>query len=298
MKQSLFNKEKEAIKFIRKAESLALRMSDKGFHVAFSGGKDSQVLLALMELSGCRFHAEMQVTSVDSPNLMRFVRANYPCVNLNLPKKNMRQLILQKKLLPTRQARYCCSILKEQAGAGTCTCVGVRAAESSKRASRKQIEVIGQKGRGFEIVNDSLVHEQSDGQLFDLQNDIQVYCIKGKDKVVISPIFKWSDNDIWEFIRENNMPYCDLYDLGFSRIGCLFCPLASVKQKRKEFEMFPLLAERVYIRAIRELMKMGHYDNFDSPEQCFQWWISNENAQQWLTRQCAKSPTLFDLHEL
>lgn len=82
MKQNLFNKEKEAIKFIKKAESLAMRMSDKGFHVAFSGGKDSQVLLALMELSGCKYHAEMQVTSVDSPNLMRFVRANYPQVKL------------------------------------------------------------------------------------------------------------------------------------------------------------------------------------------------------------------------
>lgn len=99
MKQNLFNKEKEAIKFIKKAESLAMRMSDKGFHVAFSGGKDSQVLLALMELSGCKYHAEMQVTSVDSPNLMRFVRANYPQVKLNLPKKNMRQLIIQKKVI-------------------------------------------------------------------------------------------------------------------------------------------------------------------------------------------------------
>lgn len=291
-KQSLLNKEKEAVRFIRKAESLALRMSDKGFHVAFSGGKDSQVLLALMELSGCKYHAEMQVTSVDSPNLMRFVRANYPNVKLNLPKKNMRQLILQKKLLPTRQARYCCAILKEQAGAGSVTCVGVRAAESARRAKRKQIEVIGQKGVGFEIKNDCLVHEQSDGQLFDLDNDIKVYCIKGKDKVVISPIFKWSNNDVWDFIHGNNMPYCDLYDLGFHRIGCLFCPFASVKQNRIELEMFPLVAERIYIRAIHELMENGHYDNFDSPEQCFQWWISNENAQQWLAKQ--KSTSLFD----
>lgn len=224
MKQNLFNKEKEAIKFIKKAESLAMRMSDKGFHVAFSGGKDSQVLLALMELSGCKYHAEMQVTSVDSPNLMRFVRANYPQVKLNLPKKNMRQLIIQKKLLPTRQARYCCATLKEQAGAGSCTCVGVRAAESSKRANRKTIEVIGQKGVGFDIIGNELVYENGGGMLFDLDSDTKVYCIKGKDKVVISPIFHWSDTDVWDFIKGNNMPYCDLYDMGFHRIGCLFCP--------------------------------------------------------------------------
>ena len=48
----LFELEQKAIKFIRNAESLALRMNENGFHVAFSGGKDSQVLLALMELSG------------------------------------------------------------------------------------------------------------------------------------------------------------------------------------------------------------------------------------------------------
>ena len=292
MKQNLFNKEKEAIKFIKKAESLAMRMSDKGFHVAFSGGKDSQVLLALMELSGCKYHAEMQVTSVDSPNLMRFVRANYPQVKLNLPKKNMRQLIIQKKLLPTRQARYCCATLKEQAGAGSCTCVGVRAAESSKRANRKTIEVIGQKGVGFDIIGNELVYENGGGMLFDLDSDTKVYCIKGKDKVVISPIFHWSDTDVWDFIKGNNMPYCDLYDMGFHRIGCLFCPLASVKEKRRELEMFPLVAERVYIRAIRELMEESQYDKFKSPEQCFEWWISNESASLWLSKQCTKS--LFD----
>lgn len=44
---------------------------------------------------------------------------------------------------------------------------------------------------------------------------------------------------------------------------------------------------------IPELIEKGHYDNFDSPEQCFQWWISNENAQQWLAKQ--KSMSLFDV---
>lgn len=137
-----------------------------------------------------------------------------------------------------------------------------------------------------------MVYENGGGMLFDLDSDTKVYCIKGKDKVVISPIFHWSDTDVWDFIKGNNMPYCDLYDMGFHRIGCLFCPLASVKEKRRELEMFPLVAERVYIRAIRELMEKGHYDNFKSPEQCFEWWISNESASLWLSKQCTKS--LFD----
>lgn len=65
---------------------------------------------------------------------MRFVRKYYPQVKLNLPKLNMRQLIIKKKMLPTRIARFCCAELKEQAGAGCVTCIGIRAAESTKRA--------------------------------------------------------------------------------------------------------------------------------------------------------------------
>lgn len=299
MTNHLINLERQAVNFIRNAESLALRMNERGFHVAFSGGKDSQVLLALVEMAGVKHHAEMQVTSVDSPNLMKFVRANYPQVKLNLPKRNMRQLIVAKKMLPTRQARFCCAVLKEQAGVGTCTCVGVRAAESTRRAKRNPVEVIGQKGVGFEIQNGGLIYDTSnDGaQLFELDSETKVYCVKGKDKVVISPIFHWKDKDVWDFINANNMPYCDLYDMGFHRIGCLFCPMASKKKKQRELEMFPRVAEKIYIRAIREVMELGNYGKFDSPEQVFEWWISGESANDWLIRKRNKQ-NLFNYNTI
>lgn len=275
----------EAIQFIRNAEKLALRMDERGFHVAFSGGKDSQVLLALVEMAGVKYHVEMQVTSVDSPNLMRFVRKHYPQVKLNLPKRNMRKLILDKGMLPTRNARFCCSELKEQAGAGCCTCIGIRKAESVKRAKRHPIEVIGQR-IGYDII-DGKLHEQNSwgGQLFDNERPVNIYCVSGKDKVVISPIFEWTDSDVWEFIHEHKLPYCDLYDKGFHRIGCLFCPMASSREKARELQMFPKFAERVYIRAIRTLMEEGKYDIFDTPEQVFQWWLSGKPVKEWLARQ-------------
>lgn len=275
----------EAIQFIRNAEKLALRMDERGFYVAFSGGKDSQVLLALVEMSGVKYHAEMQVTSVDSPNLMCFVRKHYPQVKLNLPKRNMRKLILDKGMLPTRNARFCCSELKEQAGAGCCTCIGIRKAESVKRAKRHPIEVIGQR-IGYDII-DGKLHEQNSwgGQLFDNERPVNIYCVSGKDKVVISPIFEWTDSDVWEFIHEHKLPYCGLYDKGFHRIGCLFCPMASSREKARELQMFPKFAERVYIRAIRTLMEEGKYDIFDTPEQVFQWWLSGKPVKEWLARQ-------------
>ena len=282
----------EAIQFIRNAEKLALRMDERGFHVAFSGGKDSQVLLALVEMAGVKYHAEMQVTSVDSPNLMRFVRKHYPQVKLNLPKRNMRKLILDKGMLPTRNARFCCSELKEQAGAGCCTCIGIRKAESVKRAKRHPIEVIGQR-IGYDII-DGKLHEQNSwgGQLFDNERPVNIYCVSGKDKVVISPIFEWTDNDVWEFIHKHKLPYCDLYDKGFHRIGCLFCPMALPREKARELRMFPKFAERVYIRAIRDLMQEGKYEVFDTPEQVFQWWISDNSAKEFLAHQ--NLPSVFN----
>ncbi|MCF2708160.1 phosphoadenosine phosphosulfate reductase domain-containing protein [Bacteroides pyogenes] len=129
------------------------------------------------------------------------------------------------------------------------------------------------------------IHTGGGQQLFETDSDTKVYCVNGKDKVAISPIFDWTDNDVWGFIKGNNMPYCDLYDKGFHRIGCLFCPMASPKEKRRELEMFPRVAEKVYIRAIREVMEQyGNYDKFDSPEQVFQWWVSGENADTWLAK--------------
>lgn len=115
---SLQNKIDYSISLLRKAEPLALKMSSNGFYLAFSGGKDSQCLYHIAKLAGVKFKAHMQVTTIDHPELMHFVRTHYPDVELHRPEINFYKLIVKKRMLPLRQARYCCAYLKEQAGAG------------------------------------------------------------------------------------------------------------------------------------------------------------------------------------
>ena len=38
-----------------------------------------------------------------------------------------------------------------------------------------------------------------------------------------NPISIWTDADIWEYIKQNDMKYCRLYDMGYERTGCCYC---------------------------------------------------------------------------
>ena len=86
---SLQKKIDYSIKVMQKAERLALSMNDEGFWLAFSGGKDSQVLCHLALMAGVKFKAHMNLTSVDPPEVIRFVRKNYPEVEMIKPKMSI-----------------------------------------------------------------------------------------------------------------------------------------------------------------------------------------------------------------
>ena len=63
-----------SIDLLRKAEKMALEYDNiNGFYLAFSGGKDSQVIYHLAKEAGVKFKAHMNLTSVDPPEVIRFV---------------------------------------------------------------------------------------------------------------------------------------------------------------------------------------------------------------------------------
>jgi phosphoadenosine phosphosulfate reductase len=265
------NKTKQAILTIQKAESLALKYQDYGFHLAFSGGKDSQVIYELCKMAGVKFRPVMQLTTLDPPEVMRFVRKNYPNVILERPETNFYKLIVKYQSLPTMMRRFCCKELKEQSGGGTVTIIGIRKAESNKRAKRNELEISGHK------YSNSL-------DQFNIDNKDQILCINGKDKILLSPIIDWSNADVWNFIRNHKIEYCELYDQGYRRIGCMFCPNCTVKSKQRDRNHYPGV-EREIKKSIKELCKQGKYAEFNNDvDDIFNWWISNVSQKAYTAR--------------
>jgi thioredoxin-dependent adenylylsulfate APS reductase len=43
----------------------------------------------------------------------------------------------------------------------------------------------------------------------------------------IAPLAYWSRDQVWAYIRENDLPYHSLYDLGYTSIGCAPCTRAT-----------------------------------------------------------------------
>lgn len=123
------------------------------YYLAFSGGKDSVVCKALLDMSGCKYDAVYRVTSVDPPELVRFIRDEHPDVKREVPRDSdnkpvtMWNLIPKKVMPPTRLVRYCCSSLKENGGDGRKTVTGVRWAESVNRKKNQGLVTFPKKSK-------------------------------------------------------------------------------------------------------------------------------------------------------
>ena len=138
-----------SIALLRKCEQMALDYDpDNGFYLAFSGGKDSQVLYHLAKMAGVKFKAHMNLTSIDPPDVIRFVKKNYPDVELIKPQMSIYDMAIKLHFLPTRRLRWCCAKYKEMSGVGKVTLIGIRHAESVRRSKRNEVETGDRKFSG------------------------------------------------------------------------------------------------------------------------------------------------------
>lgn len=204
-KSYLRRKEQNAMNYIHWAiEKYPLPVT-----VAFSGGKDSLVTLALVRKVTEDFSILYLDTGLELPETTPYVH------------KAMQELELSTKLI-TRQTdtqvfwdtaaklgppgvdfRWCCktsklgplnTLIRDSFQQEVLSFVGQRRYESHARAKASSI------WRNPWVSN----------------------------QIGVSPIKDWTALDVWLYIMLENLPYNPLYDQGYSRVGCWLCPASKI----------------------------------------------------------------------
>jgi phosphoadenosine phosphosulfate reductase len=205
--------------------------------VAFSGGKDSITVLDLVKRAGVKYDAHYNLTTVDPPELVRFIKT-FIGVQIHRPELSMWQIIQKELMPPTRIARYCCRVLKEGGGEGRKVITGIRWAESVKRTKRRMVE----------------------------------NCLRGGSKTFLNPVIDWKNYDTWDYIRERKLSYCSLYDEGFKRLGCIMCPMGKKRGMLRDSKRWPKYYN-AYLRAFGKMLAQGKNRNWKTAQDVMDWWI-------------------------
>lgn len=73
-----------------------------------------------------------------------------------------------------------------------------------------------------------------------------------------------------------------MYEMGYERVGCIGCPMARKCGRAKEFADFPTY-KIAYIKAFQNMIdyrkSLGKPTKWKSGEDCFLWWMEDENIE-------------------
>jgi phosphoadenosine phosphosulfate reductase len=253
---SLDEKIEKAILNYQQWEAEALKLDPiLGYYGCYSGGKDSDVIKALAKMAGVKIAWHHSLTTLDPPQLIMHIRKNSPDVIWHKPKIPMlKYMETSNKGPPSRRVRWCCEMYKEQGGNGFVKVTGVRAAESARRKAMWRV---------WQPRRES-------------------------NSCMLNPILYWTDEDVWRFIKQFNVPYCSLYDEGMKRLGCIGCPL-NPEQRARDFKRFPKIGEAWKRSMTRTWERLRHmktekgeprfWSRFENAEDMWNWWMEENQPE-------------------
>lgn len=227
MNTQLTKKVERAIKLIQAAGKIA-KEHEQPLEVAYSGGKDSDVILELAKMAGVEYRAIYKNTTIDPPHTITHAREMG--AEVMHPKHTFKQLV-ESNGMPNRWRRFCCGVLKEYKILDY-VIIGVRRQESRSRANR--------------------YIEPEQCRVYNKKKDIK--CRQ------YFPILDWTSNDVSDFIAQRGIKCHPLYydEQGNfhaeRRLGCMCCPLQSTRKRIQSFKEHPKMV-RFYIKAAKKYME-------------------------------------------
>lgn len=287
-------KERRAIQYLKTFEP-----ESEPYYLCYSGGKDSDCIRILAELAGVKHECKHNLTTVDAPETVRYVREIIGKENIEYPELSMWQLIPKKKIPPTRLIRYCCHEYKEKGGKGRVKMTGVRWTESNARQKRAGlVNVIGKEKTIKKLAEERQVKFKTTKQGGIVMNDDNsetrrfVEMCYRTTSTLVNPIVDWTDEDVWEFLHYYGCRGNPLYQCGEKRIGCIGCPLQGSRGMKKDFQKYPKY-RAAYVRAFDKMIQAREEAGLPNDaawadgERVMRWWVGDDPLQR----------TLFDYYE-
>ena len=236
----------------RWAAKEAERLFDMPLVVQYSGGKDSDVILQLAKESGVPFRVTHNLTTADPPDNVYYIRRVFAALReegidcrIDVPRRSLWKIMRETLVIPSRIMRVCCSELKERKMPDAPYIVtGVRWAESVGRRAKSGIAMVYTAStptpQRYAVCEQAAAaagllttDDASTRRLFE---QCQMRGVR-----VLNPIIDWSDDDVWSYLHSRGIEGNPLYKEGWTRIGCVGCPLASRRAREIAFARYPKL---------------------------------------------------------
>jgi 3'-phosphoadenosine 5'-phosphosulfate sulfotransferase (PAPS reductase)/FAD synthetase len=75
---------------------------------------------------------------------------------------------------------------------------------------------------------------------------LQHGCNSFEGRPMSTPMAFWLECDVWDYIKKYNLPYSKIYDMGYSRTGCMFCMFGLHLDKSNRFGRMKKTHPQIY----------------------------------------------------
>ncbi len=242
---------------------------DGKVYLAFSGGKDSTVLMHLCEILKKDILCVFSNTGCESPSIVKFVH--------DMQSEGHNIKIIRPKLTPKQVwEKYGFPLVSKEAAENI---HAVRINPNSVKSQKalgilnpKSRFVLGKKWRylideTYETSNSCCdILKKNPSHQFAKENGLsaitgvmasesqlreKIYLRRGGCNVFgtvssSQPLSIWTDKDIWQYIRENKVKIADIYEKGASRTGCMGCGFGCQFEDDRRLELLYQLYPKYY----------------------------------------------------